>query len=82
MDSVGTTLNLLDLTLLPMEEESGPDSVLISEAEGRKNLESKRERRKKLPAEREPKSWDVKIARNLRKGEKRKLKKNEKEEMK
>ena len=40
IDSVGATLNLPDLTLLPMEEESGerPDSVFISRAEGRKDL--------------------------------------------
>ncbi|WZZ69764.1 hypothetical protein YC2023_081134 [Brassica napus] len=40
IDFVGSTLNLLDLTVLPMEEESGerPASVLISGAEGRKNL--------------------------------------------
>ncbi|KAH0906090.1 hypothetical protein HID58_037917 [Brassica napus] len=39
-DSVGATLNLLDLTLLPMEEESGerPDSVLISRTGGRNDL--------------------------------------------
>ncbi|CDY36203.1 BnaAnng04490D [Brassica napus] len=60
MDSAGTALKLLDLTLLPMEEESGPNSVPISEAEGRKNLENKRERRKKLPAEREPRKGKAK----------------------
>ncbi|KAG2266350.1 hypothetical protein Bca4012_076189 [Brassica carinata] len=40
MDSVGATLNLLDLTLLPMEEESGerPDSDLISGTGRRKDL--------------------------------------------
>ncbi|KAH0910812.1 hypothetical protein HID58_034133 [Brassica napus] len=54
MDSAETTLNLLDLTLIPMEEKSGPNSVPILEAEGRKNLENKRKIRKKLPAEREP----------------------------
>ncbi|WZZ14774.1 hypothetical protein YC2023_107863 [Brassica napus] len=65
-----------------MEEESGPNSVPISEAEGRKNLENKRERRKKLPAEREPRSWNMEIARDLRNREKRKLKKKREEEMK
>ncbi|KAH0867738.1 hypothetical protein HID58_074760 [Brassica napus] len=42
MDSVGATLNLLDLTLLPIEEESEerPDSVLISGVKGRKDLKA------------------------------------------
>ncbi|KAH0863454.1 hypothetical protein HID58_080665 [Brassica napus] len=40
IDSVEATLDLLDLTLLPMEEESGerPDSVLISRAERKNDL--------------------------------------------
>lgn len=63
-----------------MEEKSGPNSVPILEAEGRKNLENKRKIRKKLPAEREPRSWNMEIARDLRKGEKRKLKKKKREE--
>ncbi|KAH0898994.1 hypothetical protein HID58_048562 [Brassica napus] len=71
IDSVGATLDLLDLTLLPMEEESGerPDSVFISRAEGRKDLKvGKRE------GENEDPSRDLEITRKLREGEKRKLK--------